>query len=323
MIKYPNKEGIFMKLTDKDIEQILTLVKINKVILKRYKQAKVSDKRIVANNILPLINMENEILASLNINEEKFKLIRRYFEGKAGVNSTNLLYGTQSNMTDENYAYYRIIAKLKYIVEKNHPNIFSAISAYTTDCEVSFLYRNLLNVETEKESIKKGLEHYAYMILMNSPEIEHQILENGLEPFDTVCDPVDLITDFTAFDALKKITNQLDGCTFSVLHRTSDSLRIQHFSQVNAENSAEMARYLSIYRCRPEDSAYTVMLSTYLQTIIALLEPKRREEIYKAVLIDKTLPQNVYNHFEKLFRDIERKLVPKVTTLSLIPKQTI
>jgi len=313
-----------MKLTEYDIELILNLVKINKVILKRYKQAKVTtEKRRVANNILPLIRMEKDLLASLNINEEKFALIRRYFEGKAGVNPTDLLYGTQSSMTDLNYAYYRIIAKLKYLVEKDHPNIFKNINAYLTDYEVNFLYRNLLQAKTEKESIKKGLEHYAYMILMNSPEIEEKILENGFEPFEETYDSIDIMLDYKVLEGYKKVKSQLEGPLLASKYRSSDNIRIRRFTSTNMEISAEIMRYVSIYKTRPENAAYTKMLITYFKTMVALLEPKRREEIYQLLFSDESLSKEAFEYLKDMFKDIEIDLVPKVTSLSLIPTKSL
>lgn len=236
-----------MYLTNEDMVMIDIILKIVEIIYSQYFDSNSTNLEDLADNI----RIIEDIIASLKIDLPKLNAISDYLkDSDLDLPDSKLLVGTSPILNRKNYPHTRLLYNLIYKFKK--PGSFLGDQAYP-DQEVSVFYNFMHSLRQENPI----LQSYMQKILIDSPKVEREIINNGLQPLETVT----IIRSskrfyYLAYDVIYRILNEM-----KLGIKTPDVHLSEYLMKIN-----------------------------YLKTILLYLRPEVREEAIHDFLdsIDKT-----------------------------------
>lgn len=291
--------------------------------------------------LLTLFKREERLLSMISLTDEKLKTIEKCFENKLNVSfATSLPFGLTQLIDSVNYPYYRTIAKLRYAHAKNSTDTQNMMDPYLLDNEICLLYRTLIS-RSQKTNLNSGhrraYREFAYLSLMNSPSIEENVIQNGMNPSEYVDDCIEFHTSLICWNYMQKLKNSktyLDDKTlqeYTDVRNLLDNKRSLNFYRIPRFNKRfqEIIQVLCQFGSTEDNirSPYFEAMVIYLKCITAFLDRKSREEAYTSILSYEKIRLSKYpwlkNFIKENAEDIEKNMVSQIRKVSLNPTYKI
>lgn len=307
------------------------LIKLDKRIQKLYKiLVDNTDNVILYDRLKGLIDVEETLVDSFNIDADKMDDITLFLLEKGGINvDYKTLTAVEPHFSDTTYPYYRLYAKCKYSFYK-HLSIcltLESMKGYILDNEVSNLYNFLLKdcSEETNNSKKREILKYAVFSLVDSTLLERMALDNHLNVISSSVNTLPFCCDMaimsTVQDAIKKL---------NVPIKIGDDLCAEFYHLINNARVNEviedlfhiLVQYVSLTGESSYNSPTFKLYVDYLKTLIVNSPKAIREVLYKNIyeIID-SVRGDARDLFEgildKAEEEIENDVIPKVMYLSL------
>lgn len=167
-----------MNINQVDCEILENLIMCGDLIYSLYFE---SDPKENIDILSAALDREKYLINLLHINKFKYQSIVNLFVDEAkNFPIVNLLIGTSPIIDKYNYPYFRILAHLKHRL--NFCTDTTQFDHVLIDQEVKILYKLLTETVKIYPNLEKELIRESYMVLLDSPVVEKEILLNGFEP---------------------------------------------------------------------------------------------------------------------------------------------
>ncbi len=325
-----------MAISNLENSILKSLIKLEKRISTLYRAIEKDDanRENYIQALLSLISKENELLLSIDLNANKLETIESELIYRMGCRiNTVLPLGITQYINDQNYPYYRLVARLRYTYSKQVDSLKKILDPYLLDNELTLFHR-ILTTEAEKDSVnpqhKNRLIECSRYLLMNSPTVECEVLRRDLSPVEYVDDCIEFHTTLLYWAAVQKLKDAKHLLEEKELKEYSASEHI-----LNNERSTQLyrtPRFLIEYaellellktliKNNAENTPEFTILIGYLKTQLALLDRGPRQTMYEALLSHELSCNHPWlkNLFQSSFKDIEENLVSHIRKISLNP----
>ena len=284
-----------MKLSSKDTTTIECLIKIEKRIGKLYLEACVTeDKSIICKRLKGLIEMENNLIDSINI-KEKFKEIVIFLKDKARIDvepvfSTALNYG----LNDQNYPYYRLYAKCKYkftFPHKAHHLELNEVRRELMETETELIYTSLYCYAVDRRmcgdfETASIIDLTSYYVLMDHPKFELERIEEELSEPEFIQNGLGLSTDVIIRNYIEIVKQNYFGGNAKITNDpyqdAYDLMITRRIKEIFSTLVIELRNYISNHENYREMDMYYLLVS-YLKALISMCKSEQRNYLYESL----------------------------------------
>lgn len=215
------------------------------------------------NYILYLKRLENDTLKKIEFDEKTKRTIKHFFELNTTRTYESLPYGVEREIEPKEYPYYRLMSYMN--ADYINGNLLKSLN----DTVVAFLYQGLYELSDE-EAIRKK----AFQILLNSPLIEKQILENNLQPLDIVYDTSTLEVGLKS--TIMKVKSKKDDDFRNIYQMDVSEEIISEF----INRILHLSEYISeTYLLESGNKAQLNVIKAYLNSLIATLDEEELDDM--------------------------------------------
>lgn len=307
-----------MKLNSKTRNDLTEILKIEKNLGHTYQELlKLNNVITNINKLLKMVEEEQNYLKMIDLNETILENIKKYIEGKTGLNLNQNLILSSLSVSMQKYPYLRAYARIYY--EYNRRKLFTDFNYKTLyiDQEVLNLYRALYNFRKEAElDIKDVDSTKLQIILLNSPLAEIEVIRNIFSPPE-VCDLIEFASELYTCGITSSKSVMLDKIKEAILSRKKE------FDSLFNELLYTLLVNIELYN--KGDSWYRMVYS-YFKTIFLLLDEESRQVVYGKIedIISYDNDRfNKYGFLEGLLgnieEDLEKNYIPHIKHFSLLP----
>ncbi len=257
------------------------------------------------------LESEDSLLQSLDVTQELFKEVADFIKAEIGATIDDDLPLVMSTyMTEKTYPHLRLYARLRRTYIENGKSLIGRSLETLRDLEIGMFYRCLIKDSEANPKMRKDLVKYAYLSLIDSPRIERETVDNGLNPTEYLDDYFGFMFDFSAIYMVKSYINRVA----IPLENNVTRNRKERFERLIKKVLRLLQNYRALEIKGISSKKELTMCSDYFKSILAIQPPKEREEIFKKVNENKELGQ----YPAVLKWEVEQVLAPQVRSFEFI-----
>lgn len=301
-----------MKISKKDAETLKNLFYIGESLLAEYKIFE-SSGELSKDRVLNLLDMEDYLLDSIDLTKDSYMAIKvGIVEKIGGFVQMSLPNALSPYMTEKTYPYIRVLSRLQLKhLSKDQSNVYSMCKSVFNDLEIGLFYGKLYDYIKTSEDSDNKFSKLITMILIDSPLVERQIVENDMQPLEYVDDAIDLQIDLWNAKYSKETFGKL--CVAS--KSTYDVIRGKHFGKLHQDIFGLMGEYMRLHDKGQDMTSEIEICYMFLKCLIATQKKSDRDFIYKGYA-DEGVIDDISTH--KLFVEaIEEGTVPMIRKISI------
>lgn len=306
-----------MAVSIKDKETLKYLADLEKDILDEYNN--LADGTFSQERMLSLLDMESDLLNSVNLNRELVVHVETAVRDEiGGCFYYELPTSIGPFMTDETYPYIRLLSRVRYMFKQKNDRELSSSSIPFQDLEVALLYKSLMSDSEVHTDIYESMQKSAWTVLIDSPSVERAVVSQGMNPLEEIDDAVEFQANL--FDVIsKKKSTQNNSVENDII-----CARAIRFAITYKEILELLSKYFGLYKSGQDVTPTIMMYISYLKTIIAAQSKAKREHVYKEFIKDNAEAiredKEYFNYIKHSVSDIENNLAPSVRRISFMNK---
>ena len=310
-----------MKLIYRDKDLIRVLLILEKDIYRRYKQLSFDIDDFEARAELKnLINEESKIIRLLGLDREKYNEVCEFIAGlyhkPIDVNIpilVNPLINGEEFLKEENYIFYRVIAKCHEHINKVEKN--NDLTNSIRNLEVALLYSVITDIKEGTEGIceyfTRLLNMYSFHTLIDASREESKMLSYRLDSDYFIKDAIYNYNKSCNQIITEGLEPEIDESNI-LNHRKYELDKLLSLLAVHIHNNMDTFKITSRY----------YLLTSYIKVILALSPINFRCEIYSAFeqkIIEKYGENSpLLNVLYEEEADIENNIVYKISSMQKV-----
>ncbi len=263
-------------ISTRDQETLAYLFRVEKSILDEYNGLENGD--FSRERLETFLDMEETLLDGIELNKVKFDELEKLCFEQIGVNLySELPLGISPFMTDTTYPHIRLLARLRRKYKETGLELESMTESYLLDTEIGVLYNALVYDSELYDGMSEGLRRYAWRILVDSPSIERDVVQRGMQPLREVEDVYGFGVDFVSVCKVREA-----GCFGLPRRANAENRRVERYDSLSKEAAKMAQKYMDLYKSGQTSKDVDFMMCVaYFKAIIATQSKEKRQKIYR------------------------------------------